>query len=70
MSTNASAINPLAMGGDAVPMKMWGIDSRFIAPILITLILLVGQLSFGILESYPQTLTAIGVCILAEIILS
>ncbi|MBK9162714.1 MAG: hypothetical protein IPM21_02130 [Acidobacteria bacterium] len=70
MSTDVSAINPASFGGDAVPMKMWGIDSRFIAPILITLILLVGQLSFGILESYPQTLTAIGVCILAEIILS
>ncbi len=48
----------------------WGIDSRFIAPILITLILLVGQWSFGILESYPQTLTAIAVCICAEIVLS
>jgi Na+-translocating ferredoxin:NAD+ oxidoreductase RnfD subunit len=34
------------------------------------LILLVGQISFGILESYPQTLTAIGVSILFEIVLS
>ena len=49
---------------------MWGIDSRFIAPILITLILLGGQLSFGILESYLQTLTAIGVAIIFEIALS
>ncbi len=70
MSTNVSTINPVTMGGDTVPMKMWGIDTRFIAPILITLILLVGQVSFGILESYPQTLTAIAVCILTEIVLS
>ncbi len=50
--------------------KIFGIDARFIAPILITLILLVGQISFGILESYPQTLTAIVVSILFEIALS
>lgn len=49
--------------------RLWGIDVRFIAPILITLILLVGQLSFGILESYPQTLLAIVVSIAIEITL-
>jgi enediyne biosynthesis protein E5 len=49
--------------------KIFGIDERFIAPLLITFILLVGQLSFGILESYPQTLLAIGVSILCEIVL-
>ncbi|MEP6903454.1 MAG: hypothetical protein ABJA66_17135 [Actinomycetota bacterium] len=50
--------------------KIFGIDARFIAPILITLILLVGQISYGILESYPQTLTAIVVSIFFEIALS
>lgn len=50
--------------------KIFGIDSRFVAPILITLILLVGQTAFGILESYPQTLTAIAVSIICEIVLS
>lgn len=69
MSTNVSELRPPVMG-DAIPTKMWGIDSRFIAPILITLILLAGQLSFGMLESFPHTLTAIGVCILTEIVLS
>lgn len=49
--------------------KLWGIDVRFIAPLLITVILLVGQLGFGMLESYPQTLLAIAVSILLEIIL-
>jgi enediyne biosynthesis protein E5 len=70
MSINVSNLDPAAIGGSTVPMKMWGIDSRFIAPILITLILLAGQLSFGILESYPQTLTAIAVCVVFEIALS
>ncbi|QYO65426.1 hypothetical protein [Leptolyngbya sp. 7M] len=69
MSTNVSTLHPVA-GADSIPLKMWGIDSRFVPPILITMILLAGQLSFGFLESYPQTLTAIGVCILFEIVLS
>ena len=70
MSANVSEIIPQKVTAEKVPLKMWGIDSRFIAPILITLILLVGQLSFGILESYLQTLTAIGVAIIFEIALS
>lgn len=53
-----------------MPKKVLGIDARFVAPILITLILLVGQLSFGILESYPKTALAIIVAILLELVLS
>jgi enediyne biosynthesis protein E5 len=45
------------------------IDSRYVAPIFITCILLVGQLTFGILESYPQTLLAIGASIATELVL-
>jgi enediyne biosynthesis protein E5 len=44
-------------------------DSRFTAPIFITLILLVGQLSFGILESYWKTALAIATAILLELVL-
>jgi enediyne biosynthesis protein E5 len=56
--------------GEAAPIKkLWGIDVRFIAPILITLILLAGQLSFGVLESYPQTLLAVIIAIGLEIVL-
>ena len=62
MSANVSEIIPQKVTAEKVPLKMWGIDSRFVAPILITLILLGGQISFGILESYPQTLTAIACC--------
>ena len=55
---------------EAAPKKIFGLDHRFIAPILITLILLVGQLSFGILESYPKTALSIIVAIAIELVLS
>lgn len=55
---------------EAVSTKVFGLDARFIAPILITLILLVGQLSFGILESYPKTALAIVTAMGMELILS
>ena len=45
-------------------------DSRYVAPLLITSILLAGQVGFGILESYPKTLLAIAASILTEIVLS
>jgi Na+-translocating ferredoxin:NAD+ oxidoreductase RnfD subunit len=45
------------------------LDNRFLAPILITGILLVGQLGFGILESYNKTLLAIASSIAMELIL-
>ena len=51
------------------PPKLFGIDIRFIPPILITLILLVGQLTFGILESYPKTISAILTSLAMELIL-
>jgi enediyne biosynthesis protein E5 len=52
------------------PKKIFSLDNRYLAPALITLILLVGHLSFGILESYQKTLLAIVVSIAAELILS
>jgi enediyne biosynthesis protein E5 len=44
-------------------------DSRFTAPILITCILLAGQLTFGFLESYSRTALAILVSIVVELAL-
>jgi len=44
-------------------------DNRFMPPLFITLILLVGNVSFGILESYEKTLLAIVASIVAELIL-
>jgi enediyne biosynthesis protein E5 len=53
------------------PQATWKrvLDSRFTPPIFITLILLVGNLSFGILESYQKTLLAIVTSIAGEMIL-
>jgi len=50
--------------------KKWlSLDNRFVPPIFITLILLGGQIGFGILESYEKTLVAIGTAILIEMVL-
>jgi Na+-translocating ferredoxin:NAD+ oxidoreductase RnfD subunit len=55
---------------DKAQWKRWlSLDNRFIPPLFITLILLVGHLSFGILESYQKTLLAIATSIVAELIL-
>src|SRR5678816_2849352 len=44
-------------------------DNRYIAPLFITFILLVGHLSYGILESYWKTGLAIGTALACELIL-
>jgi Na+-translocating ferredoxin:NAD+ oxidoreductase RnfD subunit len=44
-------------------------DNRYVAPLFITCILLVGHLSYGILESYKKTALAILVAIVTELIL-
>ena len=44
-------------------------DNRYVAPLFITSILLVGHLSYGILESYQRTALAIAAAITAELIL-
>ncbi len=60
-----------AADGVVAPQKRrFSLDQRYVAPLLITAILLAGQLSFGILESYPKTLLAIATSIVTEIVLS
>lgn len=54
----------------SAPPKRFQIDSRYVAPILISCILLAAQLGFGVLESYPKTLLAILTSIITEIVLS
>lgn len=50
--------------------KKWlSLDNRYVPPAFITLILLAGQLSYGILESYERTLLAIFTAIATELIL-
>lgn len=54
----------------AVP-RPWllSLDNRFLAPVLVTAILLVGQIGFGILESYSRTVLAIVASIAMELVL-
>jgi enediyne biosynthesis protein E5 len=56
-----------------VPMFSWkkffSPENRYLAPMFITCILIVGHLSFGILESYKKTGIAIAASILTELIL-
>ncbi len=50
--------------------KKWlSLDNRYVPPAFITLILLAGQLSYGILESYERTLLAIATAIVTELVL-
>src|ERR1700753_1897519 len=63
-------ISPLPAGqSDRDWRRLFTLENRFIPPLFITLILLVGNLSFGILESYTKTLLAIAVSIAVELIL-
>lgn len=50
--------------------KGWlSLNNRFVPPLFITLILLLGQATYGILESYQKTLLAIGTAIVIELVL-
>jgi Na+-translocating ferredoxin:NAD+ oxidoreductase RnfD subunit len=50
-------------------LRFFSPENRYLAPALITSILLAGQLSFGILESYQKTCLAILTAIAAELVL-
>lgn len=49
--------------------RFFSIENRYLAPLLITSILVTGQLYFGLLESFSRTAIAIVVSILFEIVL-
>ena len=49
-------------------LKRLGIDQRYLAPALITCVLLAGQLTFGFLESWTRTFLAIATAILVELV--
>jgi enediyne biosynthesis protein E5 len=50
--------------------RFFGVDNRYLPPIFITLILLISQVSFGLLESLSRTLLAIAAAMACEIVLS
>jgi enediyne biosynthesis protein E5 len=49
--------------------RFFGPENRYLAPAFITCILIVGHLSFGILESYKKTGLAIAASLITELIL-
>jgi hypothetical protein len=49
--------------------RFFSVENRYLAPMFITCILIVGDLSFGILESYKKTGLAILASLLTELIL-
>jgi len=66
MSTTVPSVTPPQMARK----KSWfTLDNRYIAPAFITLILVVGHLSYGILESYVRTALAIVTSIAAELVM-
>lgn len=71
----STPVNPMRdTTADAPPApprwkSVLSLDNRYVPPVFITLILLVGHFSFGILESYPKTLLAILTSIGIELLL-
>ncbi len=49
--------------------RRWHVDQRYLAPALITCVLLAGQLTFGFLESWSRTFLAIAAAIGVELVL-
>jgi len=71
VNPQASAQNGKAASTPAPAWKrVLSLDNPYVVPAFITCILLVGHLSFGILESYPKTLLAIVVAIATELVLA
>lgn len=65
-STSEPAImQPLEVG----ERKKFRFDNRYVAPLFITCILVVGHFSYGILESYERTALAIVAAIVTELVL-
>lgn len=48
--------------------RWFSLQNRYLPPLFITCILTVGQLSFGLLESYTRTALAIGTAIVIELV--
>jgi enediyne biosynthesis protein E5 len=69
MSAPTTINPPASTARDSWARRFFTMQNRLIPPIFITAILLMGHLSFGILESWTKTLLAIGCSIAAELIL-
>jgi Na+-transporting NADH:ubiquinone oxidoreductase subunit NqrB len=64
-----ATLGPRAAGASRVG-TFFSLQNRYLAPLLITCILVIGQLKYGFLESYSRTFLAIGTAIAVEVFLS
>ena len=71
---NASATEPAAASGTSLaaapPGRRFHIDNLYLAPILVTMVLLAGQITFGFLESWSRTALAIATAMSVELVLA
>jgi enediyne biosynthesis protein E5 len=58
-----------AVGARSAITRFFSIENRYLPPLFITLILLVSQVSFGLLESLSRTTLAIAVSMICEVVL-
>jgi Na+-transporting NADH:ubiquinone oxidoreductase subunit NqrB len=74
MNPQLGASTPSASSATTSAPPFWRrwlrFDNRYLAPMFITCILAVGQLSYGILESYSRTVLAILTAIATELVLA
>ena len=66
VSDTRTAQAPLQTGRSAA----FTIDKRYLAPILVTVVLVLGQVTFGFLESWSRTALAIATAIAIELVLA
>jgi Na+-transporting NADH:ubiquinone oxidoreductase subunit NqrB len=52
----------------ALALPRFGIDNRYLAPMLVTIVLVAGQVAFGFLESWSRTLLAISTAMATELV--
>lgn len=66
----AAQDSPRAVDSGGVVARFFSPQNRYLPPIFITLILLVGQVSYGVLESFSRTLLAIATAMVFELVLT
>jgi Na+-translocating ferredoxin:NAD+ oxidoreductase RnfD subunit len=69
ISASTAQAHPSSSGLMNGIKRFFSFDNRFLAPVLVTVILLIGQLTFGFLESYWKTTLAIITAIGLELLL-
>ena len=67
---SVAANAPADAGRGSIAGRLRRIDKRYLAPILVTMVLFVGQVTFGFLESWSRTVLAICTAMAVEMVLS